>query len=903
MEGLFLGDLLGYHSEKVDGKNVWYDGETKVGGLNGVIANVDLEAMLDPESGYSFISAFEGNLMGDLLGYTKTEKGWKNGNDDVTGIDEVVANIDIEALLNPDKEYSVANAFNGQLLGDVLGYDFVENKQHWYNGDNPVSVVENAIAEIDMGKLLGHDGEYKITSAFTDTFLGDILGYIRGEVVDGTEAEEKEDRKYVWYEDVVENGTVKRHKLEGVEDEFANYNLYKIIEGKQDIAIDGFKIYELVGITNEHCYVYLDGNPVMVNGERMAVETWFDRDHNRVNGILAAIAEIDIQHIDDFIHSATIANVVEYIQIDGNSDDYYQLGEITTYVDGDYTEKRVAISKATGILTTLASLKVDDLNNSDLVSAKVRNIQIGDVMGWHYADGVWYTDTTKSEVASGALGALANSKVGTINEDIQKTEIGYLLGYTKVGNTWYTTYDKETNTGTPVSGTLSAIVGFKVQELDSKINDLEIGRLLGYTQKADGTWVQITLVGEQSVETPLTGIMKTIASFKVGTLSTQIEQLKIGELIGWVEQDGIWYSTYDADNSSSNVEADGIMKYFASLTINGMTDNDTVSAIIGKMKVGEALSWIEKDGKWYQNDTDTTPVQGIMQSVAGMQVNGLDNGVNGLTIGSILEWKEHNGVWYTQYDPSDASKCIQATGIMVNLAHLKISDLNNSATVSGAIQNAKLGEAMGWYEKDGKWYTDASCTVLATGTMATMADTPVSALNTRIQTLTVAQALSFDYNEAENAYYQNGVKVVGIMASIADTPLTGINDKIHNTVAGELLDYVKGDAQRNDDVMTPYDSNNNPDDDLWYHFVTKEIDGVEKQVWEPCSKIQNFVANRTVNTLDSALTELTIGDVVEYTEQEHSTLSLLLRNPQWEKLTIPDFFEAIMRMTNNYAMN
>jgi hypothetical protein len=141
------------------------------------------------------------------------------------------------------------------------------------------------------------------------------------------------------------------------------------------------------------------------------------------------------------------------------------------------------------------------------------------------------------------------------------------------------------------------------------------------------------------------------------------------------------------------------------------------------------------------------------------------------------------------------------------------------------------------------------------------------------------------------------------MASIADTPLTGINDKIHNTVAGELLDYVKGDAQRNDDVMTPYDSNNNPDDDVWYHFVTKEIDGVEKQVWAPCSKIQNFVANRTVNTLDGALEELTIGDVVEYTEQEHSTLSLLLRNPQWEKLSIPGFFDAIMHMTSNYAMN
>ena len=104
LEGLFLGDLLGYTSETVDDELIWKNGNTVVTGLDKVIANIDLEKMLDSDSGYSFISAFEGNLMGDLLGYTKTEDGWMNGANEVVGIDEVIANIDIEALMNPDKD-------------------------------------------------------------------------------------------------------------------------------------------------------------------------------------------------------------------------------------------------------------------------------------------------------------------------------------------------------------------------------------------------------------------------------------------------------------------------------------------------------------------------------------------------------------------------------------------------------------------------------------------------------------------------------------------------------------------------------------------------------------------------------------------------------------------------------
>ena len=56
-------------------------------------------------------------------------------------------------------------------------------------------------------------------------------------------------------------------------------------------------------------------------------------------------------------------------------------------------------------------------------------------------------------------------------------------------------YDPATNTGTVVSGTLSAIVDFKVDELEANIQTLEVGRLLGYKKNTDGKWVEVKTVG------------------------------------------------------------------------------------------------------------------------------------------------------------------------------------------------------------------------------------------------------------------------------------------------------------------------------------------------------------------------------------------------------------------------
>ena len=276
------------------------------------------------------------------------------------------------------------------------------------------------------------------------------------------------------------------------------------------------------------------------------------------------------------------------------------------------------------------------------------------------------------------------------------------------------------------------------------------------------------------------------------------------------------------------------------------------------------------------------------------RVNELNIKINGLTIGSILGWTNHDGTWHSACTTNGASKCEDASGIMVNLAHLTIDQLKDAGAVSGAIQNARLGDAMGWHEKDGEWYTDTACTVKAQGTLAKMADTLISHMDERIQSLTVADALLFEPGAEEGVYYHNGEKVMGIMAVIADTPLSGINDKIHSTMAGDLLDYMKGDAQMDDEKKTPYDSNSNPDDDVWYHLVTKTGDNdVTYQVWEPCSKIQNYIADHAVNELDQTLENLTIGDVVEYDAEDDIKMSLLIGD-DWEKLNIHEFFHSIL---------
>ena len=922
MEGLYLGDLLGYTMISENGKTVWYNGEEPVEGMDEILANLDLEQLLDPESDYDFMSAFDGKLMGDILGYEKKiedgETVWYKDNEPVLGIDGVVANVDLAALLDTESEYSVADAFDGVLLGEALGYE--KRGEDWYDGEQKVDSMEGVISDIDMGKLLAHDEDYTISTAFQDAYIGDLLDYERGECI-SPEGTPVTDREYEWFNDIYdEDGNyVKTQPVSGVTKQFANYNLYKVMEGEQEVSVDTVKISEILSMHSEEYVLYLDGEPVLDGeGNPMTTMLWFDDEGVRSNGIVHAIAEEELGHLHDMVDHLYICDVIEYLKIDPDSDKWYQLGEEYEYVSGEVKEKRVDIHPVSGVMCALADMQVCDLSDNDAVSARIQTIKVGDAMGWYYDENTdtWYEtfdaeNSANNKPATGTLGALANSAIGTIDDDVKTTKIGVLLGYTNVDGFWYTEYDYNTESGKPVSGTLSAIVDFQVNELDSKIDTLEVGKFLGYRYDENGKWYQTVEVDGVEEEQEVKGMMASIAGFKIGTLSSEVETLQYGEMFGWEKHDGIWYETYVNKDSEDNVPASGLMLYFADLTINEMTDSEKVDAIVQSMYVGDAMGWYlnPTNNKWYESQEAVKPVEGIMQSIAAMKVSelGTEDGINGIKIGTIIGWEKHGDAWYEVYVGEGSSANKLGGGVMSSFADLSVKEMSDSEQITASVQTVKVGDAMGWYYKkdDGKWYLDPDYNTLATGTMATLANSPVGEIDKEVKNLTISDALGWRYDAETDTYYEkdalgNEKEVTGIMRALATTPMTGVNETIHNTKTGELLDYVEANAQKSNDEKTPYIDEESSEPLSWYHIVTIDNgDGTTSKKWEKCSKVQNYVADTKVSELDSALTTLSIGDVVDlekYTDEERAHLDALFMDPNWENWSIPYFFDKAMDM-------
>ena len=56
------------------------------------------------------------------------------------------------------------------------------------------------------------------------------------------------------------------------------------------------------------------------------------------------------------------------------------------------------------------------------------------------------------------------------------------------------------------------------------------------------------------------------------------------------------------------------------------------------------------------------------------------------------------------------------------------------------------------------------------------------------------------------------------------------------------------------------------------------------------------MANTKVNELDSALTSLSIGDVVDVDPTESVHIGKVLGDPNWENYSIPQFFDKVKQI-------
>ena len=399
----------------------------------------------------------------------------------------------------------------------------------------------------------------------------------------------------------------------------------------------------------------------------------------KASGIMASIADFHINGLGDSVQTIRIGSILELYRYE--TDDPLDPNYGTWYKD----EARTV--PADGIMAKFAELTVEDMKDSSKVTAKTKTILIGDAMGYVYDGGVWYTDDTLATPVTGMMKALAPKTVGEMDTVSTTVPVGELLGYEKVGGIWYSTYVGPADPGNvEASGVIGAICDSYVDTLSNDIEEMQLGKVLSlykynneldpldpkngkwfkdraYTEEATGVMVSFadmkikdlsdeTKVSAKSVNvvigyamgyaydggvwytdstlaTPVTGVMKSLAPKTVGELNDITHTMTVGEVMGYEKVGGVWYSTYVGPDDPGNVRATGVIQAVADSTI------DNLESDLNNTKVGKILGYTYNEGEhwWYDGLTKTST---IINTISDTKLDQLGTRMSNLTVSDMF---------------------------------------------------------------------------------------------------------------------------------------------------------------------------------------------------------------------------------------------------------------------------
>ena len=189
----------------------------------------------------------------------------------------------------------------------------------------------------------------------------------------------------------------------------------------------------------------------------------------------------------------------------GNMDEANVKATIATLTLGDVI---VIDEYSHAVLQSLKDAQISNLNNA------LNNLTIGSALGYklNTADGKWYKD---GAAATGIMGAFVDVTIGNLNETTLKEK-------------FQTLKLKDVITIDANNKILSALQDTNLNEMSTKINNMELGVVMGYTKKTDG-WYN----GENKVTDGLANKLagKAIGELGSGTFVTDLKnELTIGDI-------------------------------------------------------------------------------------------------------------------------------------------------------------------------------------------------------------------------------------------------------------------------------------------------------------------------------------------------------------------------------------
>ncbi len=836
-QGTKLGDIMGYYE---DG-DTWYvddgtEGEdrTEADPLFKALCGVKLSDLMDPGSSEDsdaetasdvIMNAFKDNetTLGEIMGYYRDGDTWyvddgTEGEDrtEADALFKALCGVELYALMNPgasedsDAETAsdiIMNAFkdNETKLGEIMGYVYDEEADTWYVDDGTegedrteADSLFKALCGVELYDLMNpgasEDSDAETASdvimdAFKDneTKLGEIMGYVYDEQAD------------TWY---VDDGTVgeERTEADALFKALCGVELYYLmnpeasedpdVKTASDVIMNAFEdtetmLGDIMGYTKELNPEYDEAEEV-ANPEEYDVDKylWFtvdeeSGDRTEVKGIGAIVAGYSLVDImengidtDEIMNDLTLAEVFNLekveglpVYIDGQSEPLENPPEINVWYNGD--------EQASAIISALAGYNVSELDK------KIDQIYIGDVVGiivYGEDKYIWSVegsgddryilltpdDSVTAEFADVTLDALSN---GQLENEIEDIELGKFLGYTKIGEDWF--------------------------ELNEETGEYE----------------------------KVTGVLGVVSGATTETIGTKIDETSIGELAGYSKVNDEWYEEYYGENDPNNVPASGILGALAGLSVKSLTDkeSDELSNAIQKIQVADALGYKQNEnGEWV--DSDDNPLTGIMAQIADTEIGNLNDKVNEMEIGQIagfkkVEKKDGNGdpvlengepvyEWYEEYYGENDPNNVPASGILGALAGLSVESLTDSESddLSNAIKDIQVAEVLGYEQNsNGDWVDDNGAPL--SGIMASIAGTKIGELSSKIDEITIGEILGYENtndgwykDENGNGEFEPAEKLTGILAVVANSTSSTLADAIEDATIGKIAGYYEGDG-------------------------------------------------------------------------------------------------------------
>ncbi len=521
LDEMLLGELMGYTYES----GVWYDG-TEALTLNELDKALYEVAVADILNGdFEVNDVLDGLLLGELMGYTNDNGAWYDENDallTLNAFNKALYKVEVSKMLNGDME--IGDILDGLKMGELMGYEIKaevgycdagcelteSHKEHnfYWVDENGASLklneLDKALYRMEVSKII--DGNFEIGDILNGLMMGELMGYTYD--------------NGVWYDE--ENSEV---TLNALDKALYKVDVSKIVDGKfvVDDILDGLKMGELMGYTydNGAWYKDVECNTKVENSTAMdkIMVSIYGKTMDDVKAGLKLEEMLDGIMLGELM-GYTLGEKDGYCKADcdseevGHKHDYYWLK--------DGVEQNFTKFDKTLYETLVSELVTGDKNFKSVLG----DLYVGELMGNTYDkdNGVWYKENGE-ELELGILDKtiyevpvtdILNNKVD-FKDVLGDLYVGQLMNYTGGVGTWE-------NNGVPVSNLNKTVADIKLEEIfsgeinfKSKIDNLTLG----------------DVIDMNSADTPT--ILKLLKDTKVSQISSKMNELELGEVMGYTK--------------------------------------------------------------------------------------------------------------------------------------------------------------------------------------------------------------------------------------------------------------------------------------------------------------------------------------------------------------------------------